>query len=167
MVSCEFFSTIFFVSSKWTQCNKFLINFITLHWTTLLVRIQLHSSSTPNWVLWVHILLWKVCNNSSQYPLPFINQVLNTIAGHDAYSFLDGYFGYTIIQIQNNLCNKSKNFYLGSDAFWSEKWTSCLPKGNLSRTFKDYLNKFVKIFLDDFNIYNDMGTHLNKLKLWI
>jgi hypothetical protein len=28
------------------------------------------------------------------YPLPFINEVLNIVAGHDAYSFLHGYFGY-------------------------------------------------------------------------
>jgi len=66
MVSCDFFPQSFFVSSKWTQRNRFLINFTTLHWTTLLVRIQLHSSSTPNWVLWVHNLLWKVCKNASQ-----------------------------------------------------------------------------------------------------
>jgi hypothetical protein len=28
------------------------------------------------------------------YPLPFINEVLNIVVGHDAYSFLDGLFGY-------------------------------------------------------------------------
>jgi hypothetical protein len=99
------------------------------------------------------------------YPLPFIDEVINTIARHDTYSFLDGYFGYTMIQIRNNLCNKLGSFYLGNDSFWSEKWTSYLSKGNLSRTFRDYLNKFMKIFLDDFNIYTDMGTHIDKFKL--
>ncbi len=28
------------------------------------------------------------------YLLPFIDDVLNIIEGHDTYSFLDGYFGY-------------------------------------------------------------------------
>jgi hypothetical protein len=28
------------------------------------------------------------------YPLPFIDEVLNLVARRDAYSFLDGYFGY-------------------------------------------------------------------------
>jgi hypothetical protein len=28
------------------------------------------------------------------YPLPFINEVLNTVAGYEAYSFLDGYSRY-------------------------------------------------------------------------
>jgi hypothetical protein len=30
----------------------------------------------------------------NSYLLPFIDDVLNTIEGHDAYSLLDGYFGY-------------------------------------------------------------------------
>jgi putative transposase len=28
------------------------------------------------------------------YPLPFINEVLNIVARHDVYSFLDGYCRY-------------------------------------------------------------------------
>jgi hypothetical protein len=33
------------------------------------------------------------------YPLPFTYEVLNTIAGYEAYSFLDGYLGYHQIYI--------------------------------------------------------------------
>jgi len=33
------------------------------------------------------------------YPLPFSNEVLNTIAGYEAYSFLDGYSSYHQISI--------------------------------------------------------------------
>ncbi len=35
----------------------------------------------------------------------------------------------------------------------------------VSRALKDYQDKFLKIFLDDFITYNDMDTHLHKLKL--
>jgi nucleosome binding factor SPN SPT16 subunit len=28
------------------------------------------------------------------YPLPFINEVINIIARHEVYTFLDGFFGY-------------------------------------------------------------------------
>jgi hypothetical protein len=35
----------------------------------------------------------------------------------------------------------------------------------ISKTFKKYLDQFMKIFLDDFTIYNDMESHLMKLKL--
>jgi hypothetical protein len=35
----------------------------------------------------------------------------------------------------------------------------------VTKTFREYLNTFMKILLDDFTIYNDMGTHLQKLIL--
>ncbi len=50
----------------------------------------------------------KICANfkklnaaikKNPYPLPFIDEVLNTIARHDLYSLLDGYFGYHWISI--------------------------------------------------------------------
>jgi hypothetical protein len=34
----------------------------------------------------------------------------------------------------------------------------------VSKTFKDYLDKFMKFFLDDFIVYSDMDTHIDKLK---
>ncbi len=33
------------------------------------------------------------------YPLPFTNEVINTIIGHGVYTFLDGFFGYHQISI--------------------------------------------------------------------
>jgi hypothetical protein len=33
------------------------------------------------------------------YPLPFTNEMLNIVAGYEAYSFLDGYLGYHQISI--------------------------------------------------------------------
>jgi hypothetical protein len=33
------------------------------------------------------------------------------------------------------------------------------------KTFKDYLDSFMKIFLDDFIVYSDMKSHLQKLRL--
>jgi hypothetical protein len=40
------FSHNVFVFSEWTQRIRFLVKFIALHWTTLLVRLQLHNRST-------------------------------------------------------------------------------------------------------------------------
>jgi hypothetical protein len=33
---------------------------------------------------------------------------------------------------------------------------------DMTKTFKEYLDVFMKIFLDDFTIYNDMEIHLQK-----
>jgi hypothetical protein len=35
----------------------------------------------------------------------------------------------------------------------------------INRTFKKYLDQFMKIFLDDFTVYYDMEGHLMKLRL--
>ena len=35
----------------------------------------------------------------------------------------------------------------------------------VNQIFKDYLNDFMKLFLDDFNVYSDVATHLPKLRL--
>ncbi len=35
----------------------------------------------------------------------------------------------------------------------------------VTKAFKEYLDSFMKIFMYDFTIYNDMESHLQKLKL--
>jgi hypothetical protein len=35
----------------------------------------------------------------------------------------------------------------------------------MTKTFEEYLDNFMKIFLDDFMVYSDMENHLQKLKL--
>jgi hypothetical protein len=35
----------------------------------------------------------------------------------------------------------------------------------INRAFREYLDQFMKIFLDDFTVYNDMEGHLMKLRL--
>jgi hypothetical protein len=34
----------------------------------------------------------------------------------------------------------------------------------VTKTFCEYIDVFMKIFLDDFTIFNDMSTHLEKLR---
>ncbi len=41
----------------------------------------------------------NVATKKDPYPLPFIDEVLNTVVGYEAYSFLDGYSGYHQISI--------------------------------------------------------------------
>ena len=35
----------------------------------------------------------------------------------------------------------------------------------VNQIYKDYLNDFMKLFLDDFSVYSDVATHLPKLRL--
>jgi hypothetical protein len=81
---------------------------------------------------------FKKLNTSTKkdlYPLPFTNEVLNTIVRYEAYSFLDGYSRYHQIFIvlkdkykQDCICYKLGSFRMEGDAIWSLKWTSNIPK---------------------------------------
>ena len=51
---------------------------------------------------------WRVCidyrklntaTRNDHYPLPFINQMLDRLAGHSHYCFLEGYYRYNQIDI--------------------------------------------------------------------
>ncbi len=52
----------------------------------------------------------NVATKKDPYPLPFTDEVLNTIVGYEAYSFLDGYLGYH--QIPITLENRYKITYV-------------------------------------------------------
>jgi hypothetical protein len=38
-------------------------------------------------------------------------------------------------------------------------------KKTMTKTFRKYVDSFMKIFLDDFTVYSDMESHLQKLRL--
>jgi len=52
---------------------------------------------------------------------------------------------------------------LESNVIWSEEWTFDILESN-HESIQEYLDIFMKFFLDDFIVYSDMQTHLQKLK---
>jgi len=114
---------------------------------------------------------FNATTKKNPYSLPFANEVFNIIVGHDAYSFLDGYFGYHHISI--TLEDIYKTMFVTN---WRTFIWVVIPfgvKNNgpptyhkvVSRSFKYYLDIFMKIFLYDFIMYNDVDIHLVKFKL--
>ncbi len=66
----------------------------------------------------------NAATKKNPYPLPFTDEVPNIVAGHNAYSILDGYFGYHQISIAPKDKYKTTfvidwGVYLGSNAFWN------------------------------------------------
>jgi len=112
----------------------------------------------------------NVATKKDPYPLPFTNEMLNIIARYEAYSFLDGYSRYHQISIA--LEDRYKiTFVTYWGAFIWKAMSFGVKNGfptyqrAMNKTFKDYLDNFMKIFLDDFIVYNDMESHLQKLRL--
>ncbi len=81
---------------------------------------------------------------------------------------MDGFFRYHQIQIAPKDCYKM-TLITNWGAF---EWV-VMPFGlknapptyqkMVSKAFKDYLHDFMKLFLDDFIVFNDLDTHLPKL----
>jgi len=44
--------------------------------------------------IYINFKKLNVATKKLPYPLPFIDEVLNTVVEYEAYSFLDGYLGY-------------------------------------------------------------------------
>ncbi len=102
------------------------------------------------------------------YPLPFSNGVFNTIVGYETYLFINGYSRYHHILIA--LKDRYKIIFIVD---WGAFVWMVMPFGvkngplifqkARSKSFGKYLDRFMKIFLDDFTIYSDMESHMMKL----
>jgi hypothetical protein len=95
----------------------------------------------------------NVATKKDPYPIPFANEMLNTIARYEAYSFLNGYSGYH--QISITLKDKYKiifvtdwgGFYVEGDVVWSLKWTSNISKScdqSIQRIFGQFYEDIFK-----------------------
>ena len=91
-------------------------------------------------------------------PLPFIDQVLDTLAGKKYFSFLDGFSGYNQIQIAPKDQDKTTFTYpWGTYAYRVLPFGLCNVHATLQRAvlgiFSDLIHNFVEVFMDDFSVY--------------
>lgn len=102
-------------------------------------------------------------------PIPFTDSILEEVASHEMYSFMDGFPGYNQIYIAEE--DKLKTTFVVEDDVYTYNW---MPFGlcNAPATFqKIVLHIFDKIsvrnfqaFLDDWPIYSEQDTHLVALR---
>ncbi len=125
-----------------------------------------------NGKLWVCIN-YKALNKvikKDRYPLPFCEKKLEEVAGHEMYTFGDGYRGYHQVKIA--LEDQLKTTFTMP---WGTFCYKVLPFGlcNALGTFQRLMNKvfepffglFLRVFIDDFRVYSDRASHLAKLEL--
>ncbi len=76
------------------------IGFIqSLKETTWLSPIVIVPKKNGNLKICIDFKKLNVATKKDPFPLPFIDEVMNTIMGYESYSFLDGYLGYHQILI--------------------------------------------------------------------
>ncbi|KAJ9541977.1 hypothetical protein OSB04_028483 [Centaurea solstitialis] len=110
---------------------------------------------------------WRICmdyrrlNKATQkdhFPLPFVDQMLDRLAGKEFYCFLDGYSGYNQIAIAPD--DQEKTTFTcpyGTFAFRRMPFGLCNAPATFQRCmmsiFSDMLENSMEIFMDDFSVY--------------
>ena len=102
----------------------------------------------------------NAATRKDHFPLPFIDQMLEHLAGHEYYCFLDGYSGYNQIPIA--LEDQEKTAFtclFGTFAYRRMPFGSCNAPATFQRCmlslFSDMVEYFLEIFMDDFSFYRD------------
>ncbi|CAM8972619.1 unnamed protein product [Rhodiola kirilowii] len=112
---------------------------------------------------------WRMCidyrklnavTRKDHFPLPFIDQMLDRLAGKPYFCFLDGFSGYNQIPIA--LEDQEKTTFtcpFGTFAFRRMSFGLCNAPGTFQRVvtsiFSDMIGEFIEVFMDDFTIYGD------------
>jgi len=112
---------------------------------------------------------WRICmdyrklnaaTKKDHFPLPFIDQMLDRLAGNEFFCFLDGYSGYNQIMIAPE--DQEKTTFTcpyGTFAFRRMPFGLCNAPGTFQRCmmaiFSEFLEESVEIFMDNFSIFGN------------
>ncbi|GJY59294.1 reverse transcriptase domain-containing protein [Tanacetum coccineum] len=112
---------------------------------------------------------WRVCidyrklneaTRKDHFPLPFMDQMLERLAGNEFYCFLDGFSGYFQIPIDPQ--DQEKTTFTcpyGTFAYRRMPFGLCNAPGTFQRCmmaiFHDMIEKTMEVFMDDFLVFRD------------
>ncbi|GJY30103.1 reverse transcriptase domain-containing protein [Tanacetum coccineum] len=112
---------------------------------------------------------WRVCidyrklneaTRKDHFPLPFMDQMIERLAGNEFYCFLDGFLGYFQIPIDPQ--DQEKTTFTcpyGTFAYRRMPFGLCNAPGTFQRCmmaiFHDMIEKTMEVFMDDFSVFGD------------
>jgi hypothetical protein len=110
---------------------------------------------------------WQMCidyrklnkaTRKDHFPLPFIDEMLERLANHSFFYYLDGWSGYH--QILIHLDDQSKTTFTcpyGTFAYRRMSFGMCNATTSFQRCmmaiFSDQIEKVMEVFMDDFSVY--------------
>ncbi|KAJ9547271.1 hypothetical protein OSB04_019814 [Centaurea solstitialis] len=112
---------------------------------------------------------WRVCidyrklndaTRKDHFPLPFIDQMLERLAGNEYYCFLDGFSGYFQIPIDPE--DQEKTTFtcpFGTFAYRRMPFGLCNAPATFQRCmtaiFQDMIENCMEVFMDDFSVFGN------------
>ncbi|GKD20480.1 reverse transcriptase domain-containing protein, partial [Tanacetum coccineum] len=124
---------------------------------------------------WRVYIDYQKLNNATRkdhFPLPFMDQMLERLAGNEYYCFLNGFSGY--FQIPIDLQDQEKTTFTcpyGTFAYRRMPFGLCNAPGTFQRCmmaiFHDMIEETMEVFMDDFSVFGDSFSlclsHLDKM----
>ena len=104
------------------------------------------------------------------FPLAFTDNVLDAIAEHEMYSFLDGFSRYNQVRMHPDDQGKTTfarkwGVFVVVVMMFGLKNASTTFQRIISEIFSEYIPAFMKVFLDNFVVYRTRKDHLHHLRL--
>ena len=113
-----------------------------------------------NWRMCIYYRKLNDVIRKDHFPLPFLNQILEIVAGHSYYCFLDGYSSY--YQIPIALEDQEKTTFtclFGTFAFRRMPFGLCNAPATFQRCmltiFSDLVEHCLEVFIDDLIVFGD------------
>ena len=133
-------------------------------------NILVPSRTVTGWRICIDYRKLNKATRKDHFPLPFLDQMLDRLAGYEYYCFLDGYSGYNQITIAPE--DQEKTTFTcpyGTFAFRRMPFGLCNAPGTFQRCmmaiFSDMVEKTIEIFMDDFSVMgNSFDNCLENLR---
>ena len=117
----------------------------------------LPSRTVTSWRICIDYRKLNKATRKDNFPLSFLDQMLDRLARHEYYCFLDGYSGYNQIAIAPE--DQEKTTFTcpyGTFAFRRMPFRLCNAPGTfqlcMMAIFSDMVEKTIEVFMDDFSV---------------
>jgi hypothetical protein len=114
--------------------------------------------TVTGWQMCIDYRKLKKVTKKDHFPLPFIDEMLERLANHSYFCFLDGYSGFMQIPIHlDDQQNTTFTCPYGTFAYRRMPFGLCNAPASFQHcmmvVFSEFIEEIIEVFMDDFSVY--------------